>query len=250
MPLPAALLARLKNRGIVHQDSEQVEEVFAESYDDKDQNEAMDTQPQVPEEDFSVKVVYEVADCPNKANRHHECIEFCKESFGLKPFEHRVSDERKRLRMLKKYPLPVGWTEVGDPESSRCYYWNAETDKVSWLPPQHPRAKITVSAEKLQSHLRTSSVQEAGLKTSERRKPVSVSIKEPKRKAGRLAERHEELDPMDPASYSEVERGSWSTGLKADTKTGVDTTANGPLFQQRPYPSPGDILRAQSAGQK
>jgi len=35
---------------------EQVEEVFAESYDDKDQNEAMDTQPQVPEEDFSVKV--------------------------------------------------------------------------------------------------------------------------------------------------------------------------------------------------
>ncbi|KAF6020303.1 hypothetical protein EB796_021370 [Bugula neritina] len=32
---------------------------------------------------------------------------------------------------------------------------------------------------------------------------IVVSIKEPKRKAGRLAERHEELDPMDPASYSE-----------------------------------------------
>ena len=40
-------------------------------------------------------------------------------------------------------------------------------------------------------------------------------------------------------------RGTWSTGLKEDSevKTGVDTTANGPLFQQRPYPSPGDILR-------
>ena len=39
--------------------------------------------------------------------------------------------------------------------------------------------------------------------------------------------------------------GSWSSGLRedADVKTGVDTTANGPLFQQRPYPSPGDILR-------
>ncbi len=41
-------------------------------------------------------------------------------------------------------------------------------------------------------------------------------------------------------------RGSWSTGLekRGEAKTGVDTTANGPLFQMRPYPSPGDILRA------
>ena len=40
-------------------------------------------------------------------------------------------------------------------------------------------------------------------------------------------------------------RGTWSTGLREDSevKTGVDTTANGPLFQQRPYPSPGDVLR-------
>jgi len=29
----------------------------------------------------------------------------------------------------------------------------------------------------------------------------------------------------------------------SEVKTGVDTTASGPLFQQRPYPSPGDILR-------
>ena len=31
---------------------------------------------------------------------------------------------------------------------------------------------------------------------------------------------------------------------KGEAKTGVDTTANGPLFQMRPYPSPGAILRA------
>ncbi|CAG2241830.1 NPW38 [Mytilus edulis] len=50
----------------------------------------------------------------------------------------------------------------------------------------------------------------------------------------------EELDPMDPASYSEVSRGSWSSGLDRgnEAKTGADTTASGPLFQQRPYPSP------------
>ena len=91
----------------------------------------------------------------------------------------------------------------------------------------------------------------------------------------------DDLDPMDPAAYSDTpryslaflavclafvclvvlskcsktlpsfyitasHRGTWSTGLdrRGEAKTGVDTTANGPLFQMRPYPSPGDILRA------
>jgi polyglutamine-binding protein 1 len=41
-------------------------------------------------------------------------------------------------------------------------------------------------------------------------------------------------------------RGSWSTGLATgdEAKSGVDVTASGPLFQMRPYPSPGAILRA------
>uniref|UniRef100_A0A4W3GIE7 Uncharacterized protein n=1 Tax=Callorhinchus milii TaxID=7868 RepID=A0A4W3GIE7_CALMI len=41
-------------------------------------------------------------------------------------------------------------------------------------------------------------------------------------------------------------RGSWATGLpkRNEAKTGADTTAAGPLFQQRPYPSPGAVLRA------
>jgi polyglutamine-binding protein 1 len=40
-------------------------------------------------------------------------------------------------------------------------------------------------------------------------------------------------------------RGGWSAGLEMrDTaKTGADVTAAGPLFQQRPYPSPGAVLR-------
>lgn len=45
-------------------------------------------------------------------------------------------------------------------------------------------------------------------------------------------------------------RGTWKSGLGGeDAKTGVDTTANGPLFQQRPYPSPGDVLRANKSQQ-
>jgi len=32
----------------------------------------------------------------------------------------------------------------------RYYYWNTETDEVSWLSPQHPRAVVTLSAERLE----------------------------------------------------------------------------------------------------
>ncbi|XP_070559096.1 polyglutamine-binding protein 1-like [Ptychodera flava] len=59
----------------------------------------------------------------------------------------------------------------------------------------------------------------------------------------------DDLDPMDPSAYSDTPRGTWSSGMvsKGEAKTGVDTTANGPLFQQRPYPSPGEILRQNKA---
>ncbi|CAG03933.1 unnamed protein product, partial [Tetraodon nigroviridis] len=62
------------------------------------------------------------------------------------------------------------------------------------------------------------------------------------------ATKHENLPPnwykvFDPAW------GSWSSGLpkRNEAKTGADTTAAGPLFQQRPYPSPGAVLRANAA---
>lgn len=71
-----------------------------------------------------------MADCPNSNSRYHECTEQCKDQFGLRSFTHRLEDERKRLRLLRKYPLPPGWSEVGDPTTGRCYYWNSDTDKV------------------------------------------------------------------------------------------------------------------------
>lgn len=41
-------------------------------------------------------------------------------------------------------------------------------------------------------------------------------------------------------------RGGWSVGLEkgAEAKTGIDTTAGGSLYQMRPYPNPGAVLRA------
>nr|KAG5711480.1 hypothetical protein BaRGS_025907 [Batillaria attramentaria] len=57
----------------------------------------------------------------------------------------------KRERMLRKYPLPDGWREVADPDTNRYYYWSLQTDQVCWLSPGHPKAVITMSAEKLQA---------------------------------------------------------------------------------------------------
>ncbi|XP_010505864.1 PREDICTED: polyglutamine-binding protein 1-like [Camelina sativa] len=53
----------------------------------------------------------------------------------------------------------------------------------------------------------------------------------------------DEVDPMDPSSYSDAPRGGWVVGLKGVQPRAADTTATGPLFQQRPYPSPGAVLR-------
>ncbi|GIL47036.1 hypothetical protein Vafri_3871 [Volvox africanus] len=64
---------------------------------------------------------------------------------------------------------------------------------------------------------------------------------------GRMAKKagqEEELDPMDPAAYSDAPRGTWSTGLEGAQPSAADTTAGGPLFQSRPYPAPGSVLRA------
>ncbi|KAK1320746.1 hypothetical protein QJS10_CPA03g00490 [Acorus calamus] len=59
----------------------------------------------------------------------------------------------------------------------------------------------------------------------------------------RTHDEDDELDPMDPSSYSDAPRGGWVVGLKGVQPRAADTTATGPLFQQRPYPSPGAVLR-------
>lgn len=46
------------------------------------------------------------------------------------------------------------------------------------------------------------------------------------------------------AAYSDAPRGGWAVGLEGVQPKAADTTAGGPLFQQRPYPAPGAVLRA------
>ncbi|XP_033745277.1 polyglutamine-binding protein 1-like [Pecten maximus] len=257
--------------------SEPVEEVFAEDYDDptKDLNSHLEEQESpaiIPEPENVGPLVWEDSACPNVDNPYHKCVAYCHERWGMKTFEANEDMLRKRDRMLRQYPLSEGWEEVADAGTNRYYYWNVLTDEVSWLSPAHPSANITVSAQKLKNVSMDISTRLDGYDSEEDMETKSESDLSPSssdsdsedeeemeekqsrsrgqrdqgRGRGRGGRRQkEELDPMDPASYSEVPRGTWSTGLdrRGEAKTGADITASGPLFQQRPYPSPGEILR-------
>ncbi|XP_014749723.1 PREDICTED: polyglutamine-binding protein 1, partial [Sturnus vulgaris] len=128
------------------------------------------------------------------------------------------------------------------------YYWNVDTDLVSWLSPNDPNSVITKPAKRLKGNPEAEEPPERSHEKEEPRERRFHRREEhgpyPKGKKG--GRKDEELDPMDPSAYSDAPRGTWSTGLpkRNEAKTGADTTAAGPLFQQRPYPSPGAVLRA------
>jgi polyglutamine-binding protein 1 len=299
MPLPPALAARLAKRGILKPavaENEPVEEVIAEDYDDRHEvplpdhathksaniDESSIDNSHTPMEQWDSntdELVHEVPLCPNCSNPYHTCSDYCRQRWGFKRFKADDNSLPGRNRLLRRFPLPAGWLEVGDPETGRYYYWNAETDEVCWLSPEHPRAVITFSVDKLKELSGEMPVaplgpsQELRGRESDDDDDASTDLddenypdedemdleaieRELKRKAQSERDRGKDhrrgrgrvddsLDPMDPAAYSDVPRGSWSTGLEMrdSAKTGADVTAAGPLFQQRPYPSPGAVLR-------
>ncbi|XP_033214496.1 polyglutamine-binding protein 1 [Belonocnema kinseyi] len=271
MPLPAALAARLAKRGLItgsenpesarNEPKKKVhEEVIAEDYDN--------TKDDINHIDLSQQFMG-LSGCPNKYNIYHECTRKCKEIWGaghLQPSEEYLF---KQMRMLQKYPLPETWKAVYDPGTGQHYYWDWSSDLVSWLPPGHPKCQISQPAPQLREELHlkaadqddnmssdesgsdqeTMDVDEVELKKdkkqdSRERSKLSETRKLPRKENKDKKDRT--LDPMDPAAYSDIPRGKWSDGLARhnEAKTGADTTASGPLFQMRPYPSPGAILRA------
>ncbi|XP_072287238.1 polyglutamine-binding protein 1 [Pyxicephalus adspersus] len=145
--------------------------------------------------------------------------------------------------------LPPNWYKVFDPVCGLPYYWNVETDLVSWLSPHDPSAIIIKSTskqkeseERSERSERVERIEREDIKERRHNRREEVAPYSKSRK-GR---KEEDIDPMDPSAYSDAPRGTWSTGLpkRNEAKTGADTTAAGPLFQQRPYPSPGAVLRA------
>uniref|UniRef100_A0A0K0DMY9 Polyglutamine-binding protein 1 n=1 Tax=Angiostrongylus cantonensis TaxID=6313 RepID=A0A0K0DMY9_ANGCA len=210
--LPPALLARLQKRGIVKATNE---EVIAESYDSSETKEKKTNEANSSG----------APGCPNKYNPYHLCSEYCYDHWREGTPENRLSEsyQRKRRRMLAKFPLPEPWVEVYDAGIARHYYWNQDTDEVCWVSPRHPIAVIGEAAPRLAKELK------------ERMEGAALTDLQVVKG----------IDPMDPAAYGDVPVGKWSSGLHAHDKTGADVTAGGPLFQQRPYPAPGAILRQQ-----
>lgn len=315
MPLPPALAARLAKRGLLKDASVEgfdpaqgkvvpnkgresnnrnqyapQEEVFAEDYDDNDDGPPMPLQPRsrnetnlpasLPEDKTNLldktKFIGH-SGCPNKWNIFHECVLFCRTHWG-NGYKEPVDTEYIRVHnmMVEKFhPLPDGWREMYDAGTGRHYYWCTKTDKVSWLPPGHPRSKPTEAASKIREELSqeaankvqqeedkmsldsedsTDDEAEENRRLEEKRKREKEKRKEEEKKLKEKRKKKEEeaLDPMDPAAYSDIPRGTWSTGLpdQSTAKSGVDSTASGPLFQQRPYPNPGAILRANAAARE
>jgi len=267
MPLPPALAARLAKRGIIskktaqNQTSKPEEEVFAESYDDQEDNTKSVPKNLITNSEAIEKIKFMgYPCCPNKWNVYHECSLFCQNNWSSrnKSTGPEIDSEYAEIHKntVEKYgPLPEDWQEKWDPGSGRHFYWCTRTDKVSWLHPEHPKAKITQAAshvrEMIQNQIHMEpdnedfdsdddeddehamdldSDMDSDHEEEERRQREKDRRRDEKRKDNKKKPRESgggRLDPMDPSSYSDVKRGSWSSGLEADR--GADSTASGPV---------------------
>nr|CAG4635614.1 EOG090X0A6P [Artemia franciscana] len=269
MPLPPALAARLAKRGLLSKtvENESQEEIIAEDYDDRISKENISSNENKEEAGDSETLICRA--CPNKWNAYHACSIFCRQHWSLS-LDPDPEYEKRRQLMLSQYPVPEGWKDVYDPGCKRHYYWCMASDEVSWFPPGHPKFYAGPPASKFREEIyqkeeqeenaadsaesgeesESDSSSEESVLSEEDEKPRRVIEREKKQEKRNVAKgkgkvEFNDLDPMDPASYSDIPRGDWSAGLAADVKTGVDSTASGPLYQMRPYPAPGAILRAQ-----
>ncbi|KAF2882760.1 hypothetical protein ILUMI_23424 [Ignelater luminosus] len=238
MPLPSVLAAKLAKRGL-----------FAPAI-------------QKPLEKERKRDFRGVTGCPNKSNIYHECNFWCESHW--KPASLPDAKYMRNVgKLIQKYPLPHHWTEVFDKGIKRYYYWDMETDIVSWLPPKHPKAVRSESAAKLREKRAKGILNEervvykideekgdrkrnskSSRRDRDRDRDSESSDKRHKyddKEYNRKRPRRDDIDPMDPAAYSDIPVGTWSDGLESN-KSGADSTASGALYQQRPYPAPGDIL--------
>lgn len=208
-------------------------------------------------------------------NVFHVCTVFCLERWGQGTEKPSKSYKDRFHRLLEKYPLPKkgNWVYIWDPGCEAYYFWNKDDNLVSWLPPSHKKAIISKSAAIIRSEkdridmdvpdeieltaaqMMPPPANRTPPQQNEDRYQKPIATKKTKSrdlekilrtKKGRrqFYENSDVIDPMDPASYGECGKGRWSSGLANEEKS-ADSTASGPLYQMRPYPSPGDVLRAQ-----
>jgi len=110
-----------------------VEEVIAEDYDDRHEpshspppaletdddaaSDHRDDMVKFDDSNESDELVHLAPLCPNCSNPFHSCTEYCRKRWGYKRFKADPSAASGRDHLLRHYPLPPGWLEVGDAET-------------------------------------------------------------------------------------------------------------------------------------
>lgn len=140
------------------------EEVIAEDYDEMEYPSQYENYEPAkrPEENFWIeRMKLRIGDnnyagfkgCPNKYNIYHKCTLFCVNRWEHCPSEPSREYMIRFRRLLKKYPLPKGWTQTFDMGCGSFYFWNTIDGSVSWLPPTHPKSQVSKSAAVLRRQL-------------------------------------------------------------------------------------------------
>lgn len=139
MSLPPALLKRLAKRGLVNKNVKRsltdvksvhqapTEEIIAEDYDEVDETRPTETdyeyQTQNKKPNFwCERLKRRIVDgsingykgCPNKSNIHHRCSLYCVNTFGDGIKEPSKAYMKRKIRLLRRNPLPKDWKEVYD----------------------------------------------------------------------------------------------------------------------------------------
>lgn len=171
-----------------------------------------------------------------------------------------------KVKVGDKSDLAPGWTKILDEESKLYYYWNQSTDETTWEKPTSEKESIP-SAKEAESrslpsgwrselhpatrqvfYVNTVTGERSGIHPSEKKQEPTSSTssssgskraeKEIILKDEKKRKISKDIDPLDPTGG----KGKWSNGLNVGGKM-ADSTASGPLWQQRPYPAPGAILK-------
>ncbi|CAM9288250.1 unnamed protein product [Laminaria digitata] len=133
--------------------------------------------------------------------------------------------------------LPEGWKAVTHAATGQSHYVNEASGERSFTFPGSQPAAAAVSERRGKGG---ASHDERGTAASSARGREGRDRgggERPKKKGrgGGWA-----IDPLDPTGKT---GGKWSEGLVQVGERMADSTASGPLWQQRPYPAPGKILR-------
>ena len=137
--------------------------------------------------------------------------------------------------------LPPGWKEVKHAATGQVVYVHEANNMKRWSKPTAADDLSSDIQQTRQAHA-DAARQEQQQQQQQQRQRVGGGGKNKKR--GR--DGGEEVDPMDPTGGKGG--GGWSQGLGGGNDRMADSTAGGSLWQQRPLPAPGAVLRKQGGG--